>query len=142
MKMNSYAEQFLRFAAYADGKNPEYFFDLGNYYYENKNDFKAASGCFDTAAILGSVNAIGFFTNGEIKQMQFKNYNGALKDYNTALALDPMLKIVLKLRGVLYMEQFKNYKAALADFEAYSKLDPGDDDNKVFLATCKERMKE
>jgi tetratricopeptide (TPR) repeat protein len=142
LKMNSFAEQFLRYAAYADGKDPEYFFDLGNYYYENKSDFKAASGCFDTAAILGSVNAIGFFTNGFIKHDQLKNYNGALKDYNNALALNPSLKEVLKLRGALYMEQFKNYKAAMADFETYSKLDPNDEDNKVFIATCKERMKE
>jgi tetratricopeptide (TPR) repeat protein len=142
LKMNKYAEQFLRYAAYADGKNPEYFFHLGKYYYENVEEYKKASNCFDTAAILGSVNVSGYITNGEIKYLKLNNKDGALKDFNTALSLEPANKAALTNRGVIYFDVLKNYKAALADFEAVKKLNPNDKQNNSFIEACKEKLKE
>ena len=141
LKMNKYAEQFLRYAAYADGKNPEYFFNLGMYYCNNAEDYKAGSGCLDTAALLGSVNANLYYTNGIIKHNKLKNYTGALKDYTTALTLDPALRIAKEMRGLLKMNQLKDYKSALADFEALSKLDPKSEVYKNEVNECKEKLK-
>jgi tetratricopeptide (TPR) repeat protein len=142
MKMNTYAEQFLRYAAYADGKNPEYFCDLGNYYFEYAEKPQMASGCYDTAALLGSKNAFGYYTNGLIKHSALKNFNGALKDYTAALAIDPAYKETLVMRGHLYYNEFKNYKAALADYEALGKLDPKNEEYKGFIKGTKEKLKE
>ncbi|NOT92419.1 tetratricopeptide repeat protein [Ferruginibacter sp.] len=141
LNMNKYAEQFLRYAAYADGKNPEYFFHLGKYYYENVEEYKKASNCFDTAALLGSVNVSGYITNGEIKYLKLNNKDGALKDFNTALSLEPANKAALTNRGVIYFDVLKNYKAALADFEAVKKLNPNDKQNNSFIEACKEKLK-
>ena len=58
-------------------------------------DYKKASNCFDTAAILGSVNVSGYITNGEIKYLKLNNKEGALKDFNTALSLEPANKAAL-----------------------------------------------
>lgn len=142
LKMNKYAEQFLRYAAYADGKNPEYFFHLGKYYADNEEDYKKASGCYDTAAILGSVNVSGYLANGVIKYLKLNNYAGALKDFNTALSLEPANKDALTYRGILYFVGLKNYKAALADFEAFKKLDPNNEENNNNIKACKEKLKE
>ncbi len=141
LNMNKYAEQFLRYAAYADGKNPEYFFHLGKYYYDNEKDFKKASGCYDTAAILGSVNVSGYVANGEIKYLKLNDNNGALKEFNTALSLEPANKNALSARGYFYFE-IKNYKAALADFETYKKLDPKNEENNNNILACKEKLKQ
>ena len=141
LNMNKYAEQFLRYAAYADGKNPEYFFHLGKYYYDNEKDFKKASGCYDTAAILGSVNVSGYIANGEIKYIKLNDNNGALKEFNTALSLEPANKNALSARGYFYFE-IKNYKAALADFETYKKLDPKNEENNNNILACKEKLKQ
>ena len=141
LKMNKYAEQFLRYAAYADGKNPEYFFHLAKYYSDNEKDYKKASGCFDTAAILGSVNISGYLTNAEIKYIKLNNYEGALKDFNKALSLEPANTDALNRRGIFYFEGLKNYKAALADFEAIKKLTPNDKENASNIDACKEKLK-
>jgi tetratricopeptide (TPR) repeat protein len=141
LNMNIYAEQFLRYAAYADGKNPEYFFHLGKYYYDNEKDFKRASGCYDTAAILGSVNVSGYVANGEIKYIKLNDNNGALKEFNTALSLEPANKNALSARGYFYFE-IKNYKAALADFETFKKLDPNNEENNSNIQACKEKLKQ
>jgi len=141
LKMNAYAEQFLRYAAYADGKNPEYFFHLAKYYAENAEDYKKASGCYDTAALLGSVNVSGYVANGEIKYLKLNNNAGALKDFNTALSLEPANKNALAARAYFYYE-IKNYKAALTDFEAFKKLDPGNEENNGNIKICKEKLNE
>jgi tetratricopeptide (TPR) repeat protein len=142
MKMNTYAEQFLRYAAYADGKNPEYFFDLGNYYLENANKPQMASGCYDTSALLGSKNAVSYYNNALIKSSVLKNNSGALKDFTTALAIDPAYEKALEMRGHLYYSELKNYKAALADYEALGKIDPKNEDYKGFIKDTKEKLKE
>ena len=141
LNMNKYAEQFLRYAAYADGKNPEYFFLFGKYYFDNEQDYKKASGCYDTAAILGSVNVSGYLTNGEIKYIKLNNNEGALKDFNKAVALEPANKDALNRRGIFYFEGLKNYKAALADFESVKKLNPNDKVNNSNIEACKEKLK-
>ena len=141
LNMNKYAEQFLRYAAYADGKNPEYFFHLGKYYSDNEQDYKKASGCYDTAVILGSVNVSGYLTNGEIKYIKLNNNEGALKDFNRALLLEPANKDALNRRGIFYFEGLKNYKAALADFESVKKLNPNDKVNNSNIEACKEKLK-
>lgn len=141
LNMNKYAEQFLRYAAFADGKNPEYFFDLGKYYSDNEKDYKKASGCYDTAAILGSVNVSGYLTNAEIKYIKLNNNEGALKDFNKALSLAPANTDALNRRGIFYFEGLKNYKAALADFEAIKKLSPNDKENAINIEACKEKLK-
>jgi tetratricopeptide (TPR) repeat protein len=142
LNMNKYAEQFLRYAAYADGKNPEYFFHLSKYYSDNEMDYKKASGCYDTAAILGSVNISGYLTNAEIKYIKLNNNEGALKDFNTALTLEPANKDGLNRRGIFYFEALKNYKAALADFESFKKLEPNNEDNNNNIKACKEKLKQ
>ncbi len=141
LNMNKYAEQFLRYAAYADGKNPEYFFHLGKYYSDNELDYKKASGCYDTAAILGSVNISGYLINAEIKYIKLNNNEGALKDFNAALSLEPVNKDALTRRGIFYFEALKNYKAALADFETVKKLEPNNEDNNNNIKACKEKLK-
>lgn len=141
LNMDKYAEQFLRYAAYADGKNPEYFFHLAKYYSDNEMDYKKASGCYDTAAILGSVNVSGYLTNAEIKYIKLNNNEGALKDFNAALLLEPANMDALTRRGIFYFEALKNYKAALVDFETFKKLEPNNEDNNNNIKACKEKLK-
>ena len=141
LSMNDIAKQYLRFAAYADGKNPVYFVNLGNAYYDEK-DFKAASGCYDTAALLGSKDDFYYNLNGTIKHINLKNYEGAIKDFTKAYDLQPKYNdIYLRNRGTLYYE-LKNYKAALADFEALHKLDPDDKNYKEIIQGLKRELKE
>ena len=141
-KMNTYAEQFLRYAAYGDGKNPEYFFDLGNFYLSNLEDYKKASGILDTAALLGSKNPEAYFLNGLCKQYELHNIAAALKDYSAAIAINPTFIDALKARGNLFFEEQKNYKAALADYQALQKLDPPNDLYKEFVKKANEKLKE
>jgi tetratricopeptide (TPR) repeat protein len=141
LKMNQYAAQFLRYAAFADGKNPDYFADLGHYYLDNELNYKAASGCYDTAALMGSVNAKMYTTSAAVKKVYLNKYNEALKDINTALTLEPNSKDAKMVRGLLYLENLKNYNAALSDFEALIKIDPTNADYIDALKACKEAMK-
>lgn len=141
-KMNTYAEQFLRYAAYADGKNPEYFFDLGHFYLNNLEDYKKASGILDTTALLGSKNSEAYFLNGLCKQYALNNIDGALKDYSAALTLNPTFIGALKARGNLFFEEQKNYKAALADYQVLQKLDPANELYKEFVKKANEKLKE
>jgi tetratricopeptide (TPR) repeat protein len=141
LKMNQYAAQFLRYAAFADGKNPELFTDLGDYYLNNEMNFKAASGCYDTAALLGSINANMYTYNGALKKKYLNKYNEALKDFNKALSLDPNSKDAKWMRGILYLENLKDYNAALSDFEALIKIDPKNVDYIDAIKVCKEAMK-
>jgi tetratricopeptide (TPR) repeat protein len=141
LRMNNIAKQYLRYAAYTDGKNPVYFVDLGNAYHDEK-DFKAASGCYDTAALLGSKDDFYYNLNGTIKQFELKNYDGAIKDFTKAYELQPKYNdIYLRNRGTLYYG-LKNYKAALADFEALHKLDPNDNSYKEIIQALKRELKE
>ncbi|MEI7735066.1 MAG: tetratricopeptide repeat protein [Ferruginibacter sp.] len=141
LRMNNIAKQYLRYAAYADGKNPVYFVDLGNAYYDEK-DFKAASGCYDTAALLGSKDDFYYNLNGTIKHFELKNYEGAIKDFTKAYELQPKYNdIYLRNRGTLYYG-LKNYKAALADFEALHKLDPNDNSYKEIIQALIRELKE
>ncbi len=138
-KMNTYAEQFLRYAAYADGKNSEYFFDLGNSYLDME-DYNKASGILDTVALLGSKNANAYFLNGVCKQYALKNIAAALIDYSTALRLNPNFIEALKSRGNLLFEEQKNYKAALSDYQALQKLDPENNLYKELIKKAKEKL--
>jgi|CXWL01.1.fsa_nt_gi antitoxin component YwqK of YwqJK toxin-antitoxin module/Tfp pilus assembly protein PilF len=140
-KMNNYAESFLRFAAYADGKNPEYFFDLGQFYVNNLNNYTKASGILDTAALLGSKNENTYFLNGVCKQFALDNANGAFKDYTAALTLRPNFTRALNARANLLMNKLNNYKLALADYETLYKLDPNAA-NKQKIQDCKDKLKE
>ncbi len=141
LKLNQYAAQFLRYAAFADGKNPEYFTDLGHYYLDNELNYKAASGCYDTAALMGSVNAKMYMTSAAVKKVYLNKYNEALKDINIALTIEPTSKDAKMVRGLLYLENLKNYNAALSDFEALIKIDPKNVDYIDALQACKEAMK-
>ena len=141
LKMNQYAAQFLRYAAFADGKNPDLFADLGNYYFENEKNYKAASGCYDTAALLGSINANMYTYNGAIKKLYLNKYEEALKDFNTALALDPNNKDTKMMRAALYLDNLKDYNAALSDYEALLKIDPQNTEYINIIKACKEAMK-
>ncbi len=138
--MNTYAEQFLRYAAYADGKNPEYFFNLAKFYLNNLEDFNKASGILDTAALLGSKNADAYFLNGVCKQYALKNIAAALIDYSTALTLNPNFIEALKSRGNLLFEEQKNYKAALSDYKALQKLDPENELYKEYIKKATEKL--
>jgi tetratricopeptide (TPR) repeat protein len=104
-------------------------------------NFKAASGCYDTAALLGSINANMYTYNGALKKKYLNKYNEALIDFNKALALDPSSKDAKWMRGVLYLESIKNYNAALSDFEALNKIDPTNADYIDAIKACKEAMK-
>ncbi len=80
-KMDGPAEQFLRYAASADVKNPEYFVNLGQCY-AIKNNYKAATGCLDTAALLGSTKCWWLSFKRFIKGFKIKDYEGSIKSYN------------------------------------------------------------
>lgn len=140
-KVNNYAESFLRYAAYADGRNPEYFFDLGEFYINNLNDFAKASDILDTAALLGSKNENTYFFNGVCKQFALNNTNGALKDYTAAVTLKPDFTRALNARAALLMNELHNYKLALADYETIYKLDPSEA-NKQKIKDCEDKMKQ
>ena len=137
--MTGYAEQFLRYAAYADGKNASYFSALGDHYLEQKN-YKSASGCFDTAALLGSRDITLYSVNGTLKYTKLNNKIGALKDFNIALTIDPLNKEVLTNRGFYYFE-IADYNAALADFLAVKKIDPTNEKNIQYIEACKDKIK-
>ncbi len=139
--MNSYAEPYLHYAAYSNGKNSEYFIDLGKFYMSNLEDYPKASGILDTAALLGSKNEECYFLNGLCKQYALQNKEGALKDYTTAIKLLPNFKEALRKRGNLLISEFKNYISALSDYEALNKLEPK---NIIYLSKikeCKENIK-
>jgi tetratricopeptide (TPR) repeat protein len=104
-------------------------------------NFKAASGCYDTAALLGSINANMYTYNGALKKKYLNKYNEALKDFNKALSLDPNSKDAKWMRGILYLENLKDYNAALSDFEALIKIDPKNVDYIDAIKVCKEAMK-
>jgi tetratricopeptide (TPR) repeat protein len=140
-KMNNYAEPYLHYAAYSNGKNAEYFVDLGLFYVKNLEEYKKASGILDTAALLGSKNELGYYYNGLCKQYAMANVKGALNDYSIAIQLKPDFKEVILIRGDLLMNEFKNYSAALADYEVLKKLDPKNDIYFHKIKECKEKMK-
>jgi tetratricopeptide (TPR) repeat protein len=139
LKMTGYAEQFLRYAAYADGKNSEYFSALGDVYLDQSN-YKNASGCFDTAALLGSRDIILYIANGNLKYTKLNNKIGALKDFNIALTIDPLNIEALTNRGFYYFE-IADYNAALADFLAVKKIDPTNEKNIQYIEACKDKIK-
>lgn len=140
-KLNSFAEPYLRYAAYSNGKSSEYFVDLGKFYITNLDAYQKASGILDTAALLGSKNEIGYYLNGMCKQFALANSSGALKDYTAAIQLSPNFKDALLKRGDLLMNDLKNYPAALSDYEALNKLDPNNEIYLFKIKTCKEKMK-
>lgn len=139
--INNYAEPFLHYAAYANGKNSEYFVDLGVFYIKNVEDYKKASGILDTAALIGSKNELCYYLNGLCKQYALDNLKGALTDYTIAVQLKPDFKDVLLKRGDLLMNEFKNYTSALIDYEALNKLEPKNDIYLSKIKECKEKMK-
>lgn len=140
-KMNNYAEPYLHYAAYSNGKNADYFVDLGTFYIENLKEFRKASGILDTAALLGSTNELCYYYNGLCKHYALGNMDGALKDYSTAIQLKPDFKEVILKRGDLLMNEFKNYSSALTDYEALGKLDPKNDIYLFKIKDCNEKMK-
>jgi tetratricopeptide (TPR) repeat protein len=139
-KMDGPAEQFLRYAASADGKNPEYFVNLGQCY-AIKNNYKAATGCLDTAALLGSTNSVGYTLNGSIKGFKIKDYEGSIKSYNKGIALDPSRYESRYGRALVYMDGLHNYKAALEDLELIVKKEPQNEDYLFALKECREKLK-
>jgi tetratricopeptide (TPR) repeat protein len=140
-KMNNYAEPFLHFAAYSNGKNARYFVDLGSFYIESLSEFKKASGILDTAALLGSKNELGYYYNGLCKQYALENTKGALNDYTTAIQLKPNFKEALLKRGDLLLKEFNNPKAALADYETLNSLDPLNDVYLSKIKECRDKIK-
>jgi tetratricopeptide (TPR) repeat protein len=139
-KMDGPAEQFLRYAAYADGKNPEYFVSLGQYY-AIKNNYKAATGCLDTAALLGSTNVGGYLLNGSIKGFKLKDYEASIKSYNKGIALDLSRYESRYGRALVYMDGLHNYKAALEDLELLVKKEPQNEDYLFALKECRDKLK-
>ena len=137
--MNTQAEQFLRYAAYADGKNPTYFEDLAVYNMKVKN-YKSASGCLDTAALLGSTSADGYSLNGTIKGAKLNDYEGSIKSFNKSLAINPLRYDTYYSRALVHMN-FNNYKTALEDIEAALKMEPKNEKYLQALKDCKEKMK-
>lgn len=138
-EMNGPAEQFLRYAAYADGKNSGYFEDLGNHYAKNEN-YKAALGCFDTAVLIGTTKASTYSMMGSIK-FNLKDNDGAIKAYSKSIALDPSDTKVRYMRALTYMDQLKNYQAALTDLEVIVKIYPNNQEYLQALKRCKEKLK-
>jgi tetratricopeptide (TPR) repeat protein len=138
-KMNGPAEQFLRYAAYADGKKASYFEDLGTYYVSNK-DYKSALGCYDTAALIGSTNADTYSMIGSIR-FSFKEYEASVKAFSKAISLNPSLVEVRYMRALVYMDNLKNYQAALTDLELLVKAEPNNQDYLQALKLCKEKLK-
>ncbi len=138
-KMNGPAEQFLRYAAYADGKKASYFEDLGTYYVSNK-DYKAALGCYDTAALIGSTNADTYSMIGSIR-FSFKEYEATVKAFSKSISLNPSLVEVRYMRALVYMDNLKNYQAALTDLEVLVKAEPNNQDYLKALKECKEKLK-
>jgi tetratricopeptide (TPR) repeat protein len=139
-KMDGPAEQFLRYAASADVKNPEYFVNLGQCY-AIKNNYKAATGCLDTAALLGSTNVGGYLLNGSLKGFKIKDYEGSIKSYNKGIALDPSRYESRYGRALIYMDGLHNYKAALEDLELIVKKEPQNEDYLFALKECREKLK-
>lgn len=137
-KLNGPAEQFLRYAAYADGKNSTYFEDL-SLYYTGLENFKSASGCLDTAILLGASYAAIFDLSGTVKY-KLKDYEGAIQRYNKSLSLDVSHYDTKYMRAIAYMN-LQNYKAALVDLEAVIKLEPSNQDYQFSLKKCKEMLK-
>lgn len=137
-KLNGPAEQFLRYAAYADGKNATYFEDL-SLYYTGLENFKAASGSLDTAILLGSSYAAIYELSGTVKY-KLKDYEGALQRYNKSISLDASHYDTKYMRALTYMN-LQNYKAALVDLEAVIKLEPSNQDYQFSLKKCKEMLK-
>lgn len=139
LKMDGPAEQFLRYAAYADGKKASYFEDLGSYYVNNK-DFKAALGCYDTAALIGSTNADTYSMIGSIR-FSLKEYEASVKAYSKSISLDPTHNEVRYMRALVNMDNLKNYQAALVDLEAVVKAEPKNQEYLQALKDCKEKLK-
>ncbi|HQS56351.1 MAG: hypothetical protein B7Y15_14790, partial [Bacteroidetes bacterium 24-39-8] len=138
-KMNGPAEQFLRYAAYADGKKASYFEDLGTYYVSNK-DYKSALGCYDTAALIGSTNADTYSMIGSIR-FSFKEYEATVKAFSKSISLNPSLVEVRYMRALVYLDNLKNYQAALTDLEVLVKAEPNNQDYLQALKLCKEKLK-
>ncbi len=138
-EMNGPAEQFLRYAAYADGKKASYFEDLGSYY-ASKKDYKSSVGCYDTAAILGSTNAETYSMIGSIR-FSLKEYDASVKAFTKSISLDPSKTHVKYMRAWVYMDNLKNYQAALTDLEAVVKAEPNNHEYLQALKDCKEKLK-
>ena len=138
-EMNGPAEQFLRYAAYADGKKASYFEDLGSYY-ASKKDYKSSVGCYDTAAILGSTNPETYSMIGSIR-FSLKEYDASVKAFTKSITLDPSKTHVKYMRAWVYMDNLKNYQAALTDLEAVVKAEPNNQEYLQALKDCKEKLK-
>ena len=138
-EMNGPAEQFLRYAAYADGKKASYFEDLGSYY-ASKKDYKSSVGCYDTAAILGSTNPETYSMIGSIR-FSLKEYDASVKAFTKSISLDPSKTHVKYMRAWVYMDNLKNYQAALTDLEAVVKAEPNNQEYLQALKDCKEKLK-
>jgi tetratricopeptide (TPR) repeat protein len=138
-EMNGPAEQFLRYAAYADGKKASYFEDLGSYY-ASKKDYKSSVGCYDTAAILGSTNPETYSMIGSIR-FSLKEYDASVKAFTKSISLDPSKTHVKYMRAWVYMDILKNYQAALTDLEAVVKAEPNNQEYLQALKDCKEKLK-
>lgn len=138
-KMNGPAEQFLRYAAYADGKKASYFEDLGSYYASNKS-YNASLGCYDTAAILGSTNPETYSMIGSIRY-SLQEYDASIKAFSKSITLDPSQYAVRYMRALVYMDNLKNYQAALTDLEAVVKAEPNNQEYLQALKDCKMKLK-
>jgi tetratricopeptide (TPR) repeat protein len=107
-------------------------------YYVGLENFKAASGCLDTAVLLGTTKVATYDLNGTLKY-RLKDYEGSIKSYSKCIAMDPTHYVVKYMRAEVYM-QIQNYKAALEDLEAVLKIEPKNQDYQLALKQCKEKL--
>ena len=72
----------------------------------------------------GSIKYKIYFERAQLKRIEFKDFNGALKDYTSSIKFNPNYARAYMYRGILYERNLKNLVAAERDYRESIKVDP------------------